>query len=148
VKKLLPTLVAAAVVGLTLAGIAAAGEVYKVSSSLTAKKETPAPKGTSGAVGSFTGSYVENSKGAVLTWKLSFSHLTGAGTAAHIHKGKPGVAGAVIVPLCGPCKSGQGGKATISKAVVAALEGGSAYVNVHTAKNAGGEIRGQVKTAG
>jgi hypothetical protein len=36
----------------------------------------------------------------------------------------------------------------ISKSVIAAMEGGKAYVNVHTAKNAGGEIRGQIKTAG
>ncbi len=62
--------------------------------------------------------------------------------------GKVGAAGPVIVPLCGPCKSGQTGKATISGAVIKALESGKAYVNVHTAKNAAGEIRGQVKVSG
>jgi hypothetical protein len=36
----------------------------------------------------------------------------------------------------------------IPKAVVDALEDGEAYVNVHTAKNAAGEIRGQVATKG
>ena len=51
----------------------------------------------------------------------------------------------MIVPLCGPCKSGATGTATISKAVIAALESGGAYTNVHTAKNAAGEIRGQDK---
>jgi hypothetical protein len=147
VKKLLPTLVAAAVACLTLTGIAAAGSVYKVSATLAGKNEVPAPTSMSGA-GTFSGSYKENSKSAVLTWKLTFSHLTGAATAAHIHKGKAGVAGAVIVPLCGPCKSPQTGKMTISKSVAATLEAGGAYVNVHTAKNAGGEIRGQVKVAG
>ena len=120
----------------------------QVSAALTAKAEVPAPKGAAGAKGTFTGSYKENSKGAVLSWKLSFSGLTGAASAAHIHMGKKGVAGAVLVPICGPCKSGATGKATISKAIVAALEGGKAYVNVHTAKNAGGEIRGQVKVTG
>jgi hypothetical protein len=31
--------------------------------------------------------------------------------------------------------------------VVRALEGGKAYINVHTKKNAAGEIRGQAKVA-
>ena len=53
----------------------------------------------------------------------------------------------MIVPLCGPCHSRQVGTAKISKAVVAALEGNRAYVNVHTKKNAPGEIRGEVKVA-
>jgi hypothetical protein len=53
----------------------------------------------------------------------------------------------VVVPLCGPCRNGQTGKVHISKAVISALEGNDAYVNVHTAKNAGGEIRGQVKVS-
>ena len=50
----------------------------------------------------------------------------------------------MIVPLCGPCKSGRTGTTKISKAVVETLEKNGAYVNVHTAMNAGGEIRGQV----
>ena len=65
--------------------------------------------------------------------------------AAHVHKGRAGVAGAVIVPLCGPCKNGQTGQAKVSKNTADVLESGLAYVNVHTAKNAAGEIRGQVK---
>ena len=77
----------------------------------------------------------------------TFSRLTGKALAAHIHKGKRGHAGPVVVPLCGPCRNGQVGKVHISKAVVAALEGNNAYVNVHTAKNAAGEIRGQVKVS-
>ena len=75
---------------------------------------------------------------------MTFTRLTGSATAAHIHSGKRGVAGPVIVPLCGPCKSGRTGTTKISKAVVESLEKNGAYVNVHTAKNAGGEIRGQV----
>jgi hypothetical protein len=40
------------------------------------------------------------------------------------------------------------GSAQISKTVIASLESGKAYVNVHTAKNPAGEIRGQVKVKG
>ena len=36
------------------------------------------------------------------------------------------------------------GKAKITPAIETALETGKAYVNVHTAKNGGGEIRGQI----
>ena len=92
-------------------------------------------------------SSIASSTGATLTWKLTYSRLSGNALAAHIHMGKPGVAGPVIVPLCGPCKNGQAGKVHISKGVVRALEGGKAYINVHTKKNAAGEIRGQAKVA-
>ena len=68
--------------------------------------------------------------------------------AAHLHKGKPGVAGAVIVPLCGPCRSGQTGQVRVSHDTADVLEQGRAYVNVHTTRNAAGEIRGQVKLLG
>jgi hypothetical protein len=149
VRKLATLVVAAAVVALVAVAFAGAAEIYTVSALLTAGKEVPRPKGVpAGATGSFSGKYVENKTGATLTWKLTFSHLSGKALAAHIHRGKPGTSGPVVVPLCGPCKSGQTGKTPISKAIVAALEGGRAHVNVHTAKNAAGEIRGQVKTAG
>ena len=105
-------------------------------------------EGRGNAKGGFTGTYTENTAGAVLKWKLTFTGLTGKAVAAHIHRGKRGVAGAVIVPLCGPCSNGQSGTVTISKAVIKTLEGGTAYVNVHTAKNQAGEIRGQIKVAG
>jgi len=133
------------IVGLAFAAVHGS---YKVGATLGPKAEVPAPKAPAGAKGTFTGSYKENSKGAVLTWTLTFSGLSGAATAAHIHMAKPGVAGNVIVPLCAPCKSGGTGKATISKSVIAALEAGKTYVNVHTVKNAAGEIRGQVKVTG
>lgn len=149
-KKLLTAVVLGAAAALAVSALAfgAARDTYMVGAKLTAKAEVPAPAAVPGAAkGSFTGSYVENSKGAKLKWRLTFSGLSGPGTAAHIHMGKVGVAGPVIVPLCGPCKSGQSGTATISKAVIAAIESGKAYVNVHTAKNAAGEIRGQVKAS-
>jgi hypothetical protein len=120
---------------------------YKISAALTAAAEVPAPSRASGT-GSFSGKYVENKTGAVLTWTLKFSGLTGPASAAHIHSGKTGVAGNVIVPLCQPCTSPAHGKTTISKSVIATIESGGAYVNVHTGKNPAGEIRGQVKVSG
>jgi hypothetical protein len=58
--------------------------------------------------------------------------------------GKAGKPGGVIVALCANCKSPVSGSAKVSAAVIKALNGGDAYVNVHTAKNPNGEIRGQV----
>ena len=80
----------------------------------------------------------------MIAWRLTFSRLTGKAIAAHIHSGRRGVPGPVIVPLCAPCKSGVRGRATVSAAVLNALESGRAYVNVHTRKNGAGEIRGQL----
>jgi hypothetical protein len=128
----------------TATALAAGGEAYKVTAPLTSGAEVPKPMDAHGK-GAFSGTYVEQGSGATLTWKLTFSGLTGSATAAHIHTAKPGVAGPVVVPLCGPCKSGQTGTAKLTKQVISALESGDAYVNVHTAKNAGGEIRGQAK---
>jgi hypothetical protein len=83
----------------------------------------------------------------VLVWRLTYSRLTGKATAAHIHSGARGKAGPVIVPLCAPCKSGANGRATVDASVLNALEAGRGYVNVHTATNPAGEIRGQLGAA-
>ncbi|MHB8641691.1 MAG: CHRD domain-containing protein [Gaiellaceae bacterium] len=134
------------VAGLALAGASAS---HKVAATLNAKQEVPkqAVK-VAAASGAFSGKYVEKGKGATLTWKLSFAHLSGSALQAHIHQAKRGVAGNVIVALCAPCKNGQTGTSKITAAVIKALERGDAYVNVHTAKNPAGEIRGQIKVTG
>ena len=70
--------------------------------------------------------------------------LAGPVAAAHIHLGAMGKAGNVLVPLCGPCKNGVSGTVTVSAAVKSAFAKHLLYVNVHTAKNPNGEIRGQL----
>lgn len=112
---------------------------------LNTLQEVPKPKRTlRGATGRFTVTAVKSGTSAVLTWRLTFSKLTGRAVAAHIHTGRRGVAGPVAVALCGPCRTGATGRATVNAATLAALESGRAYVNVHTARNAAGEIRGQI----
>lgn len=111
---------------------------------LGARAEVPKPKGASaGASGTFAVTLSDNGTNS-MTWKLTFSKLTGKAVAAHIHGGRPGKAGSVLLALCGPCRSGQTGRATLSHAVGNAIRNGSAYVNVRTARNAAGEIRGQI----
>jgi len=112
----------------------------------TVGAEVPKPTGVkAGARGTFLLTKTESSGSFSIAWTLGFKNLTGRAAAAHIHRGKVGKAGPVLVSLCGPCKSGQKGKAKISKGVAAAIKSGGTYVNVHTTRNAAGEIRGQIK---
>jgi CHRD domain-containing protein len=117
-----------------------------VSTRLTSRQEVPRPKGNvKRATGSFTGTVVKLGTTGTIAWRLRFSKLTGRAIAAHIHVGRIGKAGPVILALCGPCRNGQRGTANVTAATLAALESGRAYVNVHTPKNPGGEIRGQIR---
>jgi len=82
--------------------------------------------------------------GHTLKWRLTFAKLTGPALQAHIHMARKGKSGAIVVPLCAPCTNGQKGTATISTALLADFQKHLLYVNVHTAKNPAGEIRGQL----
>jgi CHRD domain len=148
-KPFLAIAVGAALFAAGLAFAAQQKDTYKVTANLKARFEVPKPQGVKvGATGLFTGRAVELANDrARLTWRLTFSKLTGRAIAAHIHSGKVGKAGPVMVALCGPCSNGQRGTATISHRQLRAIELGRTYVNVHTVKNAGGEIRGQVKAS-
>ena len=144
------TLIVVAAAALVLAGLALAAsqkDTYNLTANLRARSEVPKPTGVpAGAVGLFTGKVVElENDRARVTWRLTFSKLSGRAAAAHIHLGRVGKAGGVMVALCGPCRSGQRGAATITHAQLRSIRNGRTYVNVHTAKNAAGEIRGQVK---
>lgn len=121
---------------------------YKIATKLNTKLEVPRPKGATKGTGTFTGTLkVVSATKATLKWKLTFAHLTGPGVAAHVHLGAPGKAGKVVVPLCGPCRSGRGGTKAVTAVAAAAMIAGKAYVNVHTKANPKGEIRGTVKAA-
>jgi hypothetical protein len=138
----------AAAVALTVVGAALASSaktVYTYKSVLASGAEVPKPKAPATARGVFTATVTANSNVRTIRWTLTFRGLSGKAVAAHIHKGKAGVAGGVLLALCGPCKTGQTGQAKISKNVADALERGLTYVNVHTVKNAAGEVRGQAK---
>jgi hypothetical protein len=144
VKKLVSILTAVAVAVLVFASFSSARPAaahFRLSATLNAGQEIPkqAVKNQSGH-GTFTGTLV----GTKLTWKLTFAKLTGPAAAAHIHTGAMGKAGGVAVALCGPCTSGMTGTATVSASLLATIKKHGTYVNVHTAKNPNGEIRGQV----
>ena len=138
--------------GIGLAGLAFAApakDTYRVTANLKPRSEVPRPKGVpAGATGLFTGTAVEIANDrARVTWRLTFSHLSGRALQAHIHAGRAGKSGNVLAALCSPCRSGQRGTATITHAQLRALRSGATYVNVHTKKNAAGEVRGQLKAS-
>ena len=82
-----------------------------------------------------------------ISWRVTFSGLSGPATAAHIHCGAPagGNAG-VAVPLGSGSNwnSPLTGSAKLTDAQLQQLQSGLCYVNVHTAANKNGEIRGQL----
>lgn len=69
-----------------------------------------------------------------------------AGTAAHIHLGVPGENGPVIIPLNRTADNTWSVPASIrlNDTQYEAFRLGNLYVNVHSAANPGGEIRGQL----
>ena len=134
------TIYAALVLG---AAIAFAGPAFadKYKATLDAKSEVPPNAST--ATGTADIDYDPATK--KLSWKLTYSGLSGPATAAHFHG--PAEAGknagvAVAIPNAGT--SPAEGSATLTDAQASDLEAGRYYVNVHTAANPGGEIRGQV----
>lgn len=127
------------------AAAGAKSETYRYRARMSTAQEVPRPSAPAAAKGLFTATVTESGTAVTLQWTLTFGGLSGKAAAAHIHRGKPGKAGPVLVALCGPCKTGQKGTSKLTRAANEALEQGRAYVNLHTAANQAGEIRGQVK---
>jgi hypothetical protein len=99
------------------------------------------PNGSSG-----TGSAAIKLDGDILSWTIVYSGLSGPVTGAHFHGPAPaGVNAGVVVPFAGSLASPITGSKQLTAAQIAELKSGLWYLNLHTAANPGGEIRGQVK---
>lgn len=97
---------------------------------------------TSTGTGTATITYDEATN--LLSWDITYGGLSGPVTVAHFHgPAVPGVNAGVQVPIT-VTASPLIGSATITDAQEADLFAGLYYVNIHTAANPGGEIRGQV----
>src|ERR1700676_3253489 len=135
-KTMLATLALGATI--TFAGPAFA---EKMKATLDGKSEVP--PNSSAATGNADIDYDAASK--KLTWKLTYTGLSGPATAAHFHgPAEAGKNGGVAVAIPNATSSPAEGSATLTDAQAADLVAGKYYVNVHTAANPGGEIRGQV----
>ena len=134
---------------------------------LTGFQETPTLSTT--GRGTFTARL--NKAGTMIHFVLSFERLETAVVVAHIHLGRPAIAGGVSVFLCGgggrgPCTTdptglsgtvegdiaatdvigpaAQGISAAEFEELVRALRAGATYANVHTTGRPAGEVRGQI----
>src|SRR6266702_3432590 len=125
------------------AAIAFAGPAFAEKMKATLDGKAEVPPNTSAGKGTAEIDYDAASK--KLSWKVTYSGLSGPATAAHFHG--PAAAGknaGVAVPIANPNASPVAGSATLTDAQAADLTAGKYYVNIHTAANPGGEIRGQV----
>lgn len=130
------------------------------------------PKATAG-MGTFKAKFKADTTGGKIEFTLTYSGLTTPAFMAHFHFAQPGVNGGIFIWLCGPagspahqtCPPGTTEAATVTGTITKAdirpvpdqnisamdmatavdiIEAGDAYINVHSAKFPGGEIRGQV----
>jgi hypothetical protein len=138
-------------------------EAKNVSARLIGFDETPA--NVTPASGDFSATIDDTAQ--TITYTLTFTGLEGTTTASHIHVAQPDVAGGISAFLCGGgSKPACPGSGTVTGTIVAAdvigpvpqgvnpgdfakliqaIEAGKAYVNVHSSRFPGGEIRGQIK---
>jgi hypothetical protein len=72
---------------------------------------------------------------------------TATPAAAHIHFGNGGASGPVLAPF-DPVSREMTGQITATSSLTTALLAGGAYVNIHTAANPNGELRGQILMPG
>ena len=134
------TMLAALAVG---AAFAFAGPAFADKMKVTLDSKSEVPPNTSAGTGSADVDYDAASK--KLSWKLSYSGLTGPATAAHFHgPAAPGANAGVKVASPNATATPVEGSATLTDEQAADLMAGKLYINVHTAANPGGEIRGQV----
>ena len=133
-----------------LVSIAVAGAFAGACSTMDSVPKTPsyaatlAPGAGITSTGKGAGTFTYDPATHVLTYNVTYEGLTGPAAAAHIHgPADPGGNAPPVVPFANAA-SPITGTATLTDAQAADLAAGKWYVNVHTAANRGGEIRGQI----
>lgn len=112
--------------------------------SLSAAKEVP----TNPSAGAGTVQASFDKQTSTLNWTVTYTGLTGPVRAAHFHgPALAGVNAGVALGMSGSLESPMKGSAVLTAAQAADVLAGKWYVNLHTAANPGGEIRGQVEAA-
>ena len=132
------------VIGVSLIWGVARADQISFKADLSSASEVPPVTST----GKGTATAALDTATKTLTWTVTYSGLSGPATAGHIHgPAAPGANAGVLVPFSGNLASPIKGSATLTDAQVSDLEAGRTYINLHTADNKGGEIRGQLVRA-
>ncbi len=108
---------------------------------MTGAAEVPPVSPSGSAVGALT--FI----GSQLFYEITYTNLTSAGSLAHIHgPASPTTTAGILVTLPTPTgTSGTiSGSAALSPQQMAFILAGQTYLNIHTANNGNGEIRGQI----
>lgn len=124
---------------LTVAGCASMPGGSAGGVKLSGAQEVPAVTTMAAGAGMITVTADKSVSGSITTSGVE-------GKAAHIHQGAAGANGPVVVPLTktGDATWSVPAGAKLTDAQYAAYMAGGMYVNVHSAANPGGEIRGQL----
>jgi hypothetical protein len=140
------SILGAAILAALLAGCSAmsnappASMAITLGAQLTGAQEVP-PKAVTGT-GTADVSFDRDT--GTLRYVVTYSGLTGALTGAHIHgPAGMGANAGIVVPFANVVSPIRG-EAKITPAQAGDLLAGLWYVNLHTAANPGGEIRGQL----
>ena len=130
----------AAVLALVIGGCAGMESGGGVMVKLTGAEENPPVTTSASGEGTITVGADKSISGSVTTTGI-------AGLAAHIHTGARGKNGPVSIPLVKTADNVWSVKpgTTLTDAQYASYKAGDFYVNVHSAANKGGEIRGQIQ---
>ncbi len=113
----------------------------KATAMLISSSEVP----STNSVGTGEANVVLDLKNDKLSWTITYSGLSGAVTGAHFHgPAAVGTNADVAIPIEGDMLSPIKGEAAITDEQKTQLLEGKWYINLHTAANPDGEIRGQV----
>lgn len=126
---------------LALVAAAASADVVHYTARLTSRAEAPPIR--SGAVGELQADFDTDTR--LLVYKLTYQGLSGPATAARFQG--PAKAGQTAPPIVSASDVSNpiSGNASLTADQAAALKKGLWYVNITTAANPDGEIRGQLK---
>jgi hypothetical protein len=146
-------LIAAGIVGLPATANAAPARTNLFVAHLVGDQETP--PNASAAQGQVN---MHLNADGTISYRLIVANITNV-TMAHIHVAPRGVPGPIkqwLYPVSGPPPQLRPGRTdgTLAEGrflptpeLLAAIENGDAYVNVHTLQHPGGEIRGQLRAS-